>query len=494
LNVTSKTTQTFFAHSLIILQGFILIPLVVKISGVEEYGLYVILLSLFNFIYGISSFGYGYKAARYLPSSFQLEKRSILFTPQFYFQIVSVILLATCLSITIYYGQIHDLWTVGEFWIPLLILFLLVHVLYAQGTIYLRYTHRVQALNIVTSINPILFIFLAFLIYSLTTKLNVNILFLSSTISMALISIFIYKSIFKEISFKIHIPKMIEFKQDIALGLPLTLSYLVETVIAIGDRYVIAYFMTVKDVGSYSVAYAIGGIIIIFAKVFGVILPPILSKKIDLGKTEECINIINKALRVYLIVSIPFVFASFIFSKEILYLIANKEVSEQAWLVLPIISFATIFFGINMILSNVLFVQKKTSLIFKANSISSVVNILLNIIFLGLFKNIESAAISTVISHMISFIVIQKNIDNNWIKALKLKFISYLLTISILTATIVALSKNILKFDVAITGLLCGVFIGFFTYLILLFITKSFIKEEADIVKRNIINFFRKLN
>ena len=282
---------------------------------------------------------------RYLPSSLNKPKdKSNLFIPQFYFQLLSIFLLSIFSSCLMYFGLQHELWALDGYWIPFTIILLLVHVVYSQGTIYLRYTHRVGALNLITSINPLLFISFILLAYFFTGKIALNSLFLSNVVAMTIISFFTYRFIAKEISFKPLVPKLSQFKQDVRIGLPLTLSYLVETIIAIGDRYVIAYFMTVKDVGIYHASYAIGGIIIILAKVFGIILPPILSKKIDEGKSEECVNLIKTVLRVYLIVSIPFIFGGVVLAEDLLYLITSKELSEESWVVIPIIAFGAMFY------------------------------------------------------------------------------------------------------------------------------------------------------
>tara|TARA_B110000008_G_C16975940_1_gene565878 strand:+ start:1580 stop:3058 length:1479 start_codon:yes stop_codon:yes gene_type:complete len=485
LNTTRKTTQTFIAHCLIIFQGILLIPLITKVSGAEVYGLYIILVSIFNFIFGISSFGYGYKAMRYLPSiSNDPNKKSLLFIPQFYFQLVSVFLLSIICSSIMFYGLVNNLWLINGYWIPLTIILLLVHVVYSQGTIFFRYTNRIGALNLITSIYPVLFILLTLLTYFFTNTIVLNTLIVSSISAMGLISFFAYRPILKEVNFKPIIPNFLEFKQDIKLGLPLTLSYLVETIIAIGDRYLIAYFMTVKDVGMYHASYALGGIIIILAKVFGIILPPILSKKIDAGKTQECINLIKTVLRIYLIVSIPFIFGGIVLGEDLLHLMTTKDLANESWVVIPIISFGAVIFGVNMILSNVLFVEQKTVVIFKANSVAALLNIALNIFLLGIFRNIESAAISTIISHIVSFIIIKKNIDDKWTEALEIKFISYLLVISCLMMVFIILFNSLIEIENLLLGLSSGVLVGGLVYMSILFLSKKYISEEMNILKR----------
>ena len=49
--------STIGAHILIALQWVLLIPVIIKTSGVELYGNYILLVSMLGFIFGISSFG-----------------------------------------------------------------------------------------------------------------------------------------------------------------------------------------------------------------------------------------------------------------------------------------------------------------------------------------------------------------------------------------------------------------------------------------------------
>jgi len=261
--------------------------------------------------------------------------------------------------IILYLGEKYKLLSIGSLSIYLVPIYLLAQVLYGQSTIFLRFTNKIKFMNIVTAINPYLFIIFILITFQLFNGLKLDLIFLSNIFSMTIIGSIVFYLIRKEIKVKVSIPSFSSIKEDMILGLPLALSFLVETIIIIGDRYIIALFLTIKEVGSYTSAYTIGGIIIVVAKVFNVIIPPFISKKIDNGEKKECINVLNTSLRVYLIVAIPFAFGSFILAKDILQIIANQDIAHQAWLVIPIIAFATIFFGVNIILGCILFIEKK---------------------------------------------------------------------------------------------------------------------------------------
>ena len=86
--------STIGAHILIALQGVLLIPVIIKTSGVELYGNYILLVSMLGFIFGISSFGVSFRCYRFLPSAINKQEKQTLFLPQFSFHLLSITLLS----------------------------------------------------------------------------------------------------------------------------------------------------------------------------------------------------------------------------------------------------------------------------------------------------------------------------------------------------------------------------------------------------------------
>jgi O-antigen/teichoic acid export membrane protein len=492
MNFITSSFQTLIAHCLIFLQGLIVIPMISKLSSVEDYGFYVIIISLLGIIHGFSSFGYGYKAIRYLPSSKTIKKRSQLFLPQFYFQIISIIIFSLILLVILYFGTKLNYFSLKDLSLILLPLYLLSQVIYSQSIIFLRYTSKFGLMNLATVLTPYLFIIFSLLVFYFFHEFKLDWLISSNIISMSLVGFCVFFIIRKEINYKISIPSLDIIKKDISLGLPLALSFLVETMMIVGDRYVIALFMTVKDVGNYSAAYSIGAMSIIIAKVFNVIIPIFISKIIDSGDTENSSKIIKIALRVYLIFAVPFMFGSFLFAKEILEIFTNKESAEAAWLIIPIISSSSIFFGVNMILSIILFVQKKTKIIFKINLNLAIINLLLNLFLIGIFRTVEIAAITTVISYLIGSIWLINYLNKEWLEGINFRYITYVNLISLIMFSLVLFLKSILIVDSLIIKTSILVIFSILLYLLIIFITKKIIKKDMLLIKRIFFNLNNK--
>lgn len=57
MSIARKSAQTLAAHLLVLVQGLVLTPIVIKVAGAETYGGYVIVLTYLGVIAGISSLG-----------------------------------------------------------------------------------------------------------------------------------------------------------------------------------------------------------------------------------------------------------------------------------------------------------------------------------------------------------------------------------------------------------------------------------------------------
>lgn len=397
-------------HLLIFVNGLVLTPIVIKISGPEAYGNYVLLLSYLGIIFGISSMGVGTRARRWLPSCDDRTVWSGLYLPQFTFQLVMVSTLAVLSMVVFAIAETSGHVLFPDFHVWLIPAYLVAYVLYSQGADYFRYTHRVGTFNAAIITYPYLFIGITLLIYYLYRDLNSGTLFISMTLSSLLVSLPLIVMIRREIGLNLYLPKAVELKADIALGFPLVLTYLVDTIMAGGDRYIIAAMMSVRDVGMYAPAYAIASLPMVLPKVFGVVLPPLLSRMVDNDDVSGARQLVYHATRAFLLVSIPFSAGSVILGRDVLVLYTNPEVAAAAWMVIPIVALGTIFYGLTMIYSCILFVRLKTTSLFRINTVAAVINISLNLIFLYIVHDIIMSAIATLLSYFVCYILLARHL------------------------------------------------------------------------------------
>ena len=407
-------TIVIAGHILVYMKGIILMPIIIKTVGVTIYGGFVLLSSVLGIVFGISSFGAGFRARRFLPSTAEMAARRELFYPQFLFGLFSILFFSTVLILLD--RQINTYIFKNEISYSVLIipLFLVLYFLYSQGSDYFRYTSRVHYMTAATLCFPYIHIGLILLFFYCYRYISINVLVLSETLSALLIAATCFWIIFREIGLRFSFYSVKSLISDIKLGFPLVLGFIVDFILAGSDRYFIAFYMTVSAVGYYNPGYVLGSLIIFIPKAMGTALPQLMSKAVDSKNEYEGQRMLNYALKIFLLLAIPFIFGSMVLGKPILTLLANSEVAENAYLVTPIVALGTLFYGLNIILSNVLFVRMKTYAMLKMNLFASVFNLLANLILLYFFRNIIVAAITTFLSYFIAFIYINKIVKVDW--------------------------------------------------------------------------------
>lgn len=237
-----SNVSTIAVHILIALQGVLLIPVIIKTSGVELYGNYVLLISMLGFIFGISSFGVSFRCHRFLPSAINKQEKQTLFLPQFSFHFLSITLLS--LFLVAIFSLLDDQLFRGraEFSLWIIVPYLLLLFLHFQLASYFRYTNKLILFNYATLAQSYLFITIVLSWYWMFGSIDINLLLASNSLTLLLVTIPLIYPLKKQIDFKLEIYSVQQLIQDIRLGLPLTLNYIVDTIVNIGDRYVIAFF------------------------------------------------------------------------------------------------------------------------------------------------------------------------------------------------------------------------------------------------------------
>jgi len=476
---------TLVTHALISLKGFIVMPLIIKFVGINIYGGAILIQSMTGLIFGISSFGIGIKMKRYLPSVKGREEKINVFYKQFYFRLI--IMLIIFIPWYFFFDTINSAIFKNEiqysFWI--IPAFLITYFLYSQGSDYFRYTSRISKMSKMFLTFPVIYI--AALIFLATrNSITINSIITAQSGSALLVAIPAFIIIRKELGIKwvIFYRNIIS---EIKIGFPLVLTFIMDFILAGIDRYIIAVFLSVSAVGNYDVGYKLGSLMILFPKAMGTVLPQLMSKAVDANKENQAPIMVNFSIKFFLLLVIPFIFGSIILGKPIMSLLANEGVASRAVLVLPIVALGTLFFGLYMILSDVLFVHLKTKQILKINLIAAIINIIANLILFYFFRSIIVAAITTFFSYLIAFLYIRRIVDRLWKIDYQIKIIFKSVIASLVM--IIMLSLITMKHDPMNSVLIFAgeVFLGTIVYCMMLFFLKTLSDSEINTVK----NFFR---
>ena len=471
-------------HVLIYIKGLLLIPLIIKTVGVTVYGGYALLVSLLGFSFGISSLGVGFRCKRFLPSAPDRQVRQALFYPQFFFQFSTILLIS--LLFILYGSTIKNLFFKNEvnFSSLLCAIYLFIYLVYSQTNDYYRYTHRIKYSTIQTVLYVYLHVAFIVLLYFFYHKISVNLLISSEIISLILVSVPLTLFILKDISFSFHVAKLRQIIDDIKLGIPLVASYILDTIFIVSDRFIIAFFLSVTDVGYYTPAYALGALIALFPKAIGTVLPQLLSKSVDSGSEEEAQVMLGYAIKGFLLLAIPFAFGSAVLGKPLLALLGNESVAQNGFLITPIVASGTIFYGLYILFSNILFVQMKTTVMLRMNAIAAGLNLILNVLLLYIFRNILVNAIVAFISYFVIFILIYNVVKKDWAVKFDFKIIAKYILAALIMGIILNWMSALLGANACRIIYIFGeILLGIIIYFTVLIVLKTFTQKEINYFK-----------
>jgi O-antigen/teichoic acid export membrane protein len=187
--------------------------------------------------------------------------------------------------------------------------------------------------------------------------------------------------------------------------------------------------------------------------------------------------------------AIPYVIGSIVLAKPILALLANEEVAENAHWVTPIVALGTFFYGLNILMSNVLFVRMKTYAVFKMNIFAAIFSLLLNAMLLYLFKSIIVAAVTNCLSFFLAFIYINKTIRmEKWPIDFQPIVMLKSVTASLFMAFMLFLVLTGLRETNGPEVLICELVLGVVVYAVGLLTLRAFSKKELFFLKGYICN------
>ena len=480
-----KYAITFLGQVLIFVSGFLLIPLIVKTSGVQVYGSYVIVISLFSILTGVSALGTGFLAKRLLPSTDNKEERANIFYPQFYFNILSSILLGIIAFLSFSIIEKHFLGSESNFDEYLIVPYLIFYILYIQITDLFRFTHKVVLFNISTTLYPYIFLIITIFWYRVDETISINTLIISQIIALTVILVSFIAPAIKSVSFKlVWYKKKYTFIKDIKYGLPMTLVVIFELIISVSDRYVIAAYTSLDSVAFYTIAYSVGSIPLALPKVIGSILPAMMAKLKDEGKLNKITPMVNTAIFAFIMFLLPFTIGVVMLGEPLLELYANKETASAAAGLLPIICVAILFYGVGSILSIILFVDMKTKSILLSNIAAGLLNLVSNITIFSIVSDIYVAAWTTLFSYLLYMLLIYRFIGGKY----KIELFSIRLrkvALSALTMMMVLFFMNFFNVNFyTIGGLALGVITGGVVYVLSLFVSKAVLYNDIKSLMR----------
>ena len=453
--------------------GFVLISIIVKTSGAETYGYYVIIISLIGIVSACSPFGADFTLRRFMPSLVNKTDRARMFYPQFYFNMISAIVLAFIILSIYPIVEKNFLDSALDFTPWLVALCLVLLTMYSQVLSIFRYADRILLFNFMAMIYPYILLALILIWEMLINTTSISSLIISQILALTLVILCSLKPAIKLVGFSLIWYKKHGFIRDIKFGLPLIAVVVFEQIISVSDRYVIAAYLDVRSVAVYAIAYAVASIPLLYIKTIGIVAPPILARLKDQGRKREIGGKINLIISIYLMVLLPFTLGTIILGEPLLVLYVGQDTGSAAAGLLPIISVAMYFYGASSFLILILFVELKTSAIFTAQIVAGLVNVVANILLIYLYRDIHVAAWTTLASYLLTLLILIQSVD----KTYRIKFIGLREVKTAFSALAMFILLYLLKFIgldfYTVSGFLIAITTGSMMYLLFLCLTQA---------------------
>jgi O-antigen/teichoic acid export membrane protein len=187
-------------------------------------------------------------------------------------------------------------------------------------------------------------------------------------------------------------------------GLPLVFASIGFLFLNLSDRYIIKFLLGSSALAPYGLAYRVAGVLNMFLVLpFTLGLMPVAYKYF--GSRDDT-RFFSKLMTYSTFFFIwGFVFLS-LFSREIIYIFADKKEYYGSYLIVPLILLSYVFSGMRLTASLGMLLTKNTKHIAWITICAAVLNIILNFIFIPEY-GVAAAAMSTLVSFIIFYLVTQ---------------------------------------------------------------------------------------
>lgn len=450
------------------LSGLIILPIITKLLGAENYGVWIQILVTIGLIAPIATLGLPFALVRFLAG--EKNKEKIQDDIWSVFTLILGIAIIIALILVFFSFPISKFLGVDKIFILISALIIIFECLsQVFGNIFRAFQQIKKnsiigiASKLAESGMVILSIFLGYGLFGAV---------LSILIVKIIGFIIISAIIIKEIGIKI--PKFWRMKEYLLFGLPGIIGNISSWITQSSDRYFIGVFLGTIFVGYYSPAYTLGCLLTFLIGPIIYLLPATLSKYHDENETEKVENYMGYSVKYFLVIAIPSVFGLSVLSKQLLTIFSTPEIAQNSYFVTPFIALSMLFMGVCGIIGQSLPLKKKTHIDGIIVLIAAILNLGLNFILVPYFGLI-GAAITTLLAY--AFILIA-----TWYYSTKKLLFKFKIDWSFISKALIASTlMSILILWLNPLGLwktLGAVFAGAIIYFILLSLFKGFGKKE----------------
>lgn len=376
------------------LVGLILVPLLTRTFSPSDYGIIELTLLVVSFLVSILILGFDAAVAFYFYKEEDKLERKIIVSTGFYFILTVSLIIIVGLSFFVDFISFAIFKETGYnsvlFVAFLVAFFTLLNSFF--GKLIRIYLKPYNYFYLITSTSFLSFLFILFFV--LKTNLGIIGIFYGYLLAN-IFSLFLGFGLTFS-SYTLSFSRSI-LKSLLIFGLPLVLVSIFSLVLTLADRFFLASFMTLRDVGIYSVGIKISHILFLVIGGFQLAWSPFA---FSIYKKKNANQTFAKTLKYFTIITCGIALVITIFSREIVTIIAGSEYINASSVV-GLLSLATIACGSYYIVSLGVSFSQKTHHIAWTSGLAVILNIALNLILIPKFGMI-GAAVTTLLSYCVS--------------------------------------------------------------------------------------------
>ncbi|MEI7424914.1 MAG: flippase [Candidatus Staskawiczbacteria bacterium] len=456
---------------LLSLSNIVMLPIITKLLGAENYGIWTQLLVTIGLVSPFAVIGLPYTLVRFLPGEKDLEKtRDGIWSV---FTIILGISILVC-SIFVYFSlPISKLFNCDKIFIQILPFIIMFSCLNSAFSSVFRAYGQIKE-------------YCSFSLFEKLgeTTLAITAIFLGYKLLGVILSVLIMQSltflvmgslIIKRIGIKF--PKFIRIKEYLTFGSPSILGDISSWVVQASDKYFVGFFLGTLFVGYYAPAYTLGGAVGFVMSPLIFLLPATLSKHYDDGEIDKVKTYLKYSLKYFLVLAIPAFFGLNILSKQLLTIFSTPEIAQYSYHIVPFISLSILLYGAYAIIVQILVLKKKTHVSGSIWLIAAVLNFGLNFILIPIF-GILGASITTLIAYAFAFSATyyysfkEMKFEIDWTSIFKNFLATTLMSLLVIAFWPIGSYKTIL-----------AIIIGIIVYGIMTILLKTFSKKETIFLK-----------
>jgi len=376
--------------------GFIAIIIYTRILSPEEYGLYILVITVVSMVVATSSEWLNKSILRYFEKLKKTGESSKFISTIFgtLFATITVSLFIWYLGVFLLKDHFNHILLVMLNFGGLMIL---THGTYTFILSIKQASQKSHEYTTYSILNALIKLSIAILLISLLHFGPKGIL-LGMIISSGCLSIYGILTFYTKYKIKLSNFSKKLFKKFISYGFPLIGLSLASYVLSSVDRYMIKYFLDTNEVGIYSANYGLAsGMIQPFLVILLLSAYPIIMETFENKGKVETSHLLNKVLSIYFIILIPVIFGMTILSKNISNIFLGQSF-QSGYIILPLIALSTTLFGLTQYLYKPFEIMEKTKTLSILVFCAAIINIILNLFFIPKF-GILGAAYATLISY-----------------------------------------------------------------------------------------------